>query len=177
MKSSIKNLAFAATFIALGVVLPMAFHMIGGAGPIFLPMHIPVLIAGYFLSWPLALLVGVLTPLTSSLTTGMPPLFPMLPIMMLELGTYAVVVSILKDTFKRNPFVPLVIAMVVGRIAAGAMVFALTTLFAAKLPPVWVFIQGAVIKGLPGIGLQLIFVPALVYALTKSKVLSTTGGH
>ena len=41
---SAKNLAFCALCIALCVVLPMAFHAIANAGPIFLPMHIPVLL-------------------------------------------------------------------------------------------------------------------------------------
>ena len=35
---SAKNLAFCALCIALCVVLPMAFHAIANAGPIFLPM-------------------------------------------------------------------------------------------------------------------------------------------
>ena len=43
---SAKNLAFCALCIALCVVLPMAFHAIANAGPIFLPMHIPVLLCG-----------------------------------------------------------------------------------------------------------------------------------
>ena len=47
---SAKNLAFCALCIALCVVLPMAFHAIANAGPIFLPMHIPVLLCGLALS-------------------------------------------------------------------------------------------------------------------------------
>ena len=40
-----KTMILAALCFALGLVLPSAFHMIG-AGTVFLPMHIPVLICG-----------------------------------------------------------------------------------------------------------------------------------
>ncbi|MEG2259926.1 MAG: ECF transporter S component, partial [Oscillospiraceae bacterium] len=41
-----KNLVISALCIALGVILPIAFHAIPNAGSIFLPMHIPVLLCG-----------------------------------------------------------------------------------------------------------------------------------
>ena len=41
-----KNLIMTALCIALGIVLPVAFHSIPNAGSIFLPMHIPVLLCG-----------------------------------------------------------------------------------------------------------------------------------
>lgn len=44
--SATKELVLSALFIALGVVLPMVFHAIG-AGPVFLPMHIPVLLRDF----------------------------------------------------------------------------------------------------------------------------------
>ena len=55
---SAKNLAFCALCIALCVVLPMAFHAIANAGPIFLPMHIPVLLCGLACGWPYGLVCG-----------------------------------------------------------------------------------------------------------------------
>ena len=47
MKS--KKIVLSGLFIALGVVVPMIFHTVNLAGPIFLPMHIPVLLAGFLL--------------------------------------------------------------------------------------------------------------------------------
>ena len=44
---NIKNIVKGALFIALGVLIPQIFHSIG-AGPMFLPMHIPVLLAGFW---------------------------------------------------------------------------------------------------------------------------------
>ncbi len=84
-------------FIALAVVLPMAFHLIRVGGPVVLPMHIPVILAG-FLAGPLAgCLVGVISPLISFLLTGMPPLVPVpvLITMIFELGTYGAVAGFL----------------------------------------------------------------------------------
>ncbi|WP_455256566.1 ECF transporter S component [Peptoniphilus asaccharolyticus] len=166
--SATKELVLSALFIALGVVLPMVFHAIG-AGPVFLPMHIPVLLAGFFLSVPYAALVGILTPILSSVITGMPPMFPVLPFMVFELLTYGVVVSYMYRKMKVNIFVALISAMVAGRIAAGIVVWVLATFFMAKLPAPTVFITGAIAKGIPGIIIQLVFIPAIVYMLKKQK--------
>ena len=48
MKSTTKKLVSSALCIAIGVLLPMAFHVIPNGGSVFLPMHIPVLICGLF---------------------------------------------------------------------------------------------------------------------------------
>ena len=53
MKSTTKKLVSCALCIAIGVLLPMAFHVIPNAGSIFLPMHIPVLICGLFCGTPI----------------------------------------------------------------------------------------------------------------------------
>lgn len=162
-----KKLVLSGIFIAMGIMLPMAFHIIERGGSVFLPMHIPVLIAGFFLGWPFALAVGTLTPLLSSLLTGMPPLFPVLPYMMLELATYSVVVSLLYRELKMNVYGSLIISMVCGRIMAGATVWVLATFFTVKLPGPVMFVQGAIIKGLPGIIIQLILIPIIVLTVKK----------
>ena len=82
-----KRSVLTAVCIALCVVLPMAFHAVPNAGQIFLPMHIPVLLAGLCCGWPFGLLAGVAGPLLSSLFTGMPPL-AYLPSMLCELALY-----------------------------------------------------------------------------------------
>ena len=71
-----RQLTVSGFFIALGLILPMLFHLAGGMGVVFLPMHLPVLLAGFFLGPRFGLLVGIITPLLSSLLTGMPPLLP-----------------------------------------------------------------------------------------------------
>lgn len=164
---SIYQLVLSGLFIALGIILPIIFHAFGGAGSIFLPMHIPVLLAGIFLNIPFAILVGVLTPLLSSIFTGMPPAFPMLPIMIVELPVYAMSIGIILQRTKYNLYLGMIFSMVMGRLAAGVVVFILVSLFSAKLPGPFIFIKGAIITGLPGILIQLILIPALVMAIEK----------
>lgn len=167
-----KQLVLSGVFIALGIVLPMAFHLFGGGGPMFLPMHIPVLLAGFFLSMPYAIAVGIITPLLSSLFTGMPPMFPVLPYMMLELATYACMVSFLYQKKGLNVYISLIGSMIAGRIMAGLGVWILAQFFAAKMPGPIVFITGAISKGLPGIIIQIIFIPILIIALQKNNLVS-----
>jgi len=135
-------------------------------------MHIPVLIAGFFLDWPFALLVGALTPLLSSLLTGMPPFFPVLPYMMLELATYGAVVSFFYENLKMNVYEWLIISMVCGRIMAGVTVWVLATFFTVKLPSSLIFVQGAIVKGLPGIIIQLVLIPTIVLSVKKLNLTS-----
>ena len=57
---NIKHLLSASLFVAIGVVLPIAFHFVG-FGSKLLPMQLPVLLAGYFLSPPYSAVVGITT--------------------------------------------------------------------------------------------------------------------
>lgn len=165
----VKDLVLSALFIALGVIIPQIFHFIG-AGPVFLPMHIPVLLCGFFLSWRYALGVGIITPSLSSLITGMPVFFPMLPIMVVELGLYALCISLFYRKLKLNVFIALISAMIIGRIGAGIVVWSLA-IGAFKLPPIFnqpvAYVFGAVVTGLPGILIQLILIPVSVLFLTR----------
>jgi hypothetical protein len=84
-----------ALLLALGVVLPVVFHAIPLGGRVFLPMHIPVFIAGLVLGPIPGLLVGAGSPVVSALVTGRPPVFYMVP-MVFELATYGVVAGLLR---------------------------------------------------------------------------------
>lgn len=114
-------------------------------------------------------LVGALTPILSSVLTGMPPMFPVLPFMVFELLTYGAVVSYMHNKVKANIFLSLIVAMIAGRIVSAIVVWILTSFFMAKLPAPTVFIAGAIVKGIPGIIIQLILIPAIVYILNKQK--------
>lgn len=163
-----KELVLSGLLIALGLVLPMAFHLFKAGGPIFLPMHIPVLLGGMILSPIFALLVGVLTPIVSNLLTSMPPLMPMLPIMIVELGLYGLVASILRKKLNLNVFISLIVSMIIGRIGAGLVVYVMTSVFAVQFAPPIAFVIGGISKGIPGIIIQLIFIPIIVKAVEKS---------
>ena len=159
-----KEIVLSGLLLASGIILPMIFHMFSLTGPIALPMHIPVLIGGFLLSPPLALLLGITTPIISGLLTGMPVMFPMAIIMAREWGIYGLTASLAARKFKLSIFPALIISMIAGRIAAGLTVALLVQLFGLKMNPL-IFIQGAIITGIPGIIIQLIFIPALIHAI------------
>ncbi len=161
-----KETVLSGLLLATGIILPMIFHIFGMTGPVFLPMHIPVLLGGMLLSPVLALILGIITPISSSIFTGMPVLFPMAIIMAFELGTYGLVSSLAVRKFKLNTFTSLLIAMVSGRIAAGLSVELLIKLFGINMNPL-IYIKGAIITGIPGLIIQLIFIPSMVYAIDR----------
>lgn len=159
-----KELTLAAILIALGIIIPMFTHYIA-AGNVLLPMHIPVLIAGFVLKPRYAVLVGVLTPILSSVLTGMPPTFPMLPIMVFELATYALVASILRQKLNLNIYLILIISLICGRIVATIVVFILIAKFNAPFPSAIVFITNSISTGIIGIIIQLIIIPPVANAV------------
>ena len=168
----VKKLVMAAMCVALGIILPMAFHTIQNAGSIFLPMHIPVLICGLLCGWQYGLICGFLTPVLSSLFTGMPPA-AILPAMACELAVYGVLTGIcikFIHTGKQliNIYISLTVAMVAGRIVSGILK---ALIFNVGQYSFKIFITSSFLTCLPGIIIQFIFVPVLVFALQKSGVI------
>lgn len=168
----IRNIILSAMFIALGLVLPMAIHSVA-AGPVLLPMHIIVLLAGIFLPFYFALAVAILIPLLNFLLTGMPPLFPGLCYMLPEIVTYGIVIHLLYHKAKWNIHFALIGSMAAGRIVVGGAVWLLVQLFAVKLASPLAFVSASVVTGLPGILLQLVIIPAVVLAVQKMQKKST----
>lgn len=168
---SVREIVLSGLFIAIGLLLPSIFHAFG-AGSTFLPMHIPVIFAGFTVSLPFAVTVGVLTPFLSSVLTGMPPLFPVMPYMVFELAAYGAASSILYRKLKLNVYVSLIGSMIIGRIVAGIAVWVLASFFMAKLPGPVLFITGAITKGIPGIIIQVVFIPAVVILLERNNFIN-----
>lgn len=169
---STRKLVMAALCVALGVILPVAFHGIPRAGSIFLPMHIPVLLCGLACGWPYGLGCGILAPLLSSLITGMPPA-AMLPAMVCELAAYGLISGVLSQvvrTGKRGAdlYIQLIGAMLIGRVVYGVMN---ALVFSAGDYSMAVFLTAAFVTALPGIVIQLVVLPGLVMILEKAHVL------
>src|SRR6056297_2833163 len=147
-----RKLVLMALLIALGIILPIAFHLFGtGLASIFSPMHIPIFIAGAFLGPFAGILVGAITPVLSTLFTGMPPIIPMLPIMFVELIIYGFMTGYLFKVKRINIYISLIISMLMGKIGAGVVVWFLVNIFNINFLPPLIFIQGTIIKGMPGI--------------------------
>lgn len=163
-----KKLTCAALFIATGILLPQIFHLVGGsaAGKVGLPMHIPVLLAGLLLGWEYGAVVGAVTPLISFLLTGMPAA-AILPIMLLELMSYGILTGILYRKFHLNLYISLIGGMLGGRVVNALILLICGGLLHLTVPPA-VSVAAALVTGLPGIIIQLVFVPILVTALRKA---------
>lgn len=167
----IKRMTLAAVCVALCVVLPIAFHSIPNSGSVFLPMHIPVLICGLICGWPYGLICGLMGPLLSSALTGMPPV-AFLPSMMVECGVYGLVSGLTlkhvrtKSTYA-DMYIALIAAMLAGRVVSGianALIFTPGLALSA-----WV--TASFVTALPGIVIQLVFLPSVVFTLMKARII------
>ena len=165
MIKDVRKMTIAALFLALGLVLPFAFHSFGpSAGAMFLPMHLPVLLCGFLCGPIYGLLIGVLTPLLSSVMTGMPMFFPTGIAMMLELATYGLISGYMMK--KTSVYPSLFTAMIAGRAVSGIMNMILLNM-AGKTYTLTIFLSASFVTALPGIILQLILVPLLVSVVNK----------
>ena len=168
-KSSVKTLVLAALFLAMALVLPFLTGQIPELGAMLCPMHIPVLLCGFFCGWPWGLAVGLIAPVLRSLMFGMPPMFPTAVCMAFELATYGSVSGLLYDKLPRKKssiYIALLTAMVLGRLVWGAARFICTGLdvSAFGLSAFW---AGAVTTAIPGIVVQIILIPLLVMILER----------
>ena len=172
-REKLLKMVMAALFLALAYVLPFLTGQIPEIGSMLCPLHIPVLLCGFFCGWPWGLGVGLVAPIFRSLTLGMPPLFPTAACMALELAAYGAVAGLLHRILpKKKPFIylSLLVAMVAGRLVwGGAMFVALgasggSFTFAA-------FLAGAITNAVPGIIVQLVLVPVLVMVLDDPRIL------
>ncbi|HNX15098.1 MAG TPA: ECF transporter S component [Oscillospiraceae bacterium] len=167
-----KKLVLAALFVALGIVLPIAFHSIPDSGRIFLPMHIPVLLCGLVCGFPYGLACGIVVPVLSSLLTGMPPA-AILPSMLFELAAYGTAASLLmrftplKNTTARI-YISLIGAMISGRILFGILN---ALIFNAGKYSMTAWLASAFVTALPGIVIQIVFIPAIAVILQKAKLI------
>lgn len=176
IKNKTQKLSVSGFLLALGILLPyVTAHGAGMPGTVFLPMHIPVLLCG-FLCGPLyGATYGAVLPLLNCLLTGMPSLFPMLPIMLCELTVYGLTSGLLVSRTplgkkKFGIFVALPIAMLLGRIAYAA-VFYLLLLFIGDFKALAV--TTAIVTGLPGIFIQWLIIPQIV--LITDKIICKKG--
>ena len=176
--SATKRTVLSALFIAIAIVLPLAFHSVPNAGGVFLPMHIPVLLCGLICGFPYGLVCGIISPLLSSLTTGMPPA-AMLPSMVCDLAVYGAVSAVLMRYVRvknglAGLYIALVGAMLAGRLVGGALN---ALIFRAGSYSMQLWLATSLFTALPGIVIQIILIPAIILALQKAKVLNRNNGN
>lgn len=165
--SNLHQLVRAAVLIAIGLILPQAFHSIQNAGAIFLPMHIPVLIGGFILNPYYALCVGVVTPILSSVFTGMPPI-PSLYVMILELASYGLFISLLHNKVKIGLYPSLIGGMLAGRAINIIGNYLILHILMSRPFNILTVATGIFVQGIPGIVIQVILIPMIVYGIERN---------
>ena len=170
MNSNPKKLVTTALMIAMCVIIPMLFHGVPQAGPTFLPMHLPVFLTGFICGPVYGLLCGIAGPALSAALTGMPA-GPMIPSMMLELAVYGIVTGLMYRSLPMKnhmakTYTTLILAMLIGRITYG---IANTYLIQAGSYNMNVWLGFAFVTALPGIVIQLIFIPLIVDILERNN--------
>ena len=170
-KQRIYDLILAALCMALGIVLPFFTGQIPQIGGMLLPMHLPVLLCGLLCGWQYGGLVGFVLPLLRYAMFGMPPIFPTGIAMAFELAAYGIIAGYLYNHSRWQCVISLyrslIAAMIGGRIVWGVVRVLLTGV--SGEPFTWqLFLSGAFLTAIPGIILQLVFIPVLMVALDRT---------
>jgi hypothetical protein len=162
----LRPMVIGAVMAALALVLPPAFHMVG-LGSKFLPMLLPLLLNGFLVPLPWALFIGLMTPMVSSLSTGMPPLYPPIVVVVaLEGATLGAVAAAVYRGRRERLWPALITAVVAGRAVALGASWILARY--VGLPPALAS-AAMLIQGAPGVLLQLVVVPLVVRALASRR--------
>ena len=166
---NLRQLILAAMFLTLALALPFLTGQIPQVGSALCPMHIPVLLCGFFCGPWYALAVGLVAPLLRFALFGMPPLMPTGIAMGFELATYGFVSGLLYKLLpgkKVFTYVTLIAAMLAGRIIWGIARVILAGLAQSEFA--WTaFLSGAFVNAVPGIILHILLIPVLVIALKR----------
>lgn len=175
-KKIIFNICASGIFLALALVLPFFTGQIPTIGSMILPMHLPILICGFVAGWPYGLAIGLCAPLLRYLMFMMPPIFPTGIAMSFELATYGFTAGMfyqLLNKLKLNKwltlYITLVIALLIGRIVWGTVMSFIALGSTNVTFGFKTFLSGAFIKAWPGILIQLVVVPPIVFAIEKVR--------
>ena len=173
-QKSLRRMILAAMFLALALVLPFFTGQIPQIGNALCPMHIPVLLCGFFCGPWYALAVGGIAPVLRFVLFGMPPLMPKGIAMSFELAGYGLFSGLLYRLLPKktvNIYVSLIGAMILGRIIWGIAMVVISGVTGSAFT--WsAFMAGALLNAIPGIILHIVLIPILVMALKRAKVLA-----
>lgn len=167
----IKKLTLTAMFLSLGIVLPMIFGQVPQIGSMLLPMHIPVFLCAFICGWKYSVPMSFVLPLLRTVLFSRPKMYPDAIAIAFELAVYALVAGLIFEAFSKKDlkavYVSLISAMVLGRVVRIVVQMALLGLKGTPLTFGAVF-SSVVIVGLPGIILQLIAVPLILFTFKRN---------
>lgn len=163
------KLTLSAMFLALALVLPFLTGQIQPLSKKLCPMHIPILLCGFFCGPWHAFLIGLIAPMLRFLMFGMPPIMPTGLAMSFELASYGFLAGWLYTVLpkkKTSIYIALLVAMFGGRIVWGIVSLLLYGTMESAFT--WqLFLTGAFTDAIPGIILQIVLVPVLVIAINR----------
>ena len=161
-------LTVSAMFLSLGLVLPLITGQIPQIGQMLLPMHLTVLLCGLICGGRYGAVVGFIMPLMRSAIFTMPPMFPDAAAMAFELAAYGFIVGFMYENARwhciKSLYRCMFAAMIGGRAVWGLAMAALIG-FGDNGLTFTMFVTRAFINAIPGIILQLVFIPSLMLAL------------
>lgn len=162
----LRKLLISVFAVITAIALPQICHYIGvltgtdsNLGAMLLPMHIPVLLAGFYGGAVVGATVGIISPLISFAVSGMPSAV-LLPFMIIELIVYGLVAGVLSKK-NINAVLKTAIVMVSGRIArALAVVISIYAFGNEKLAVTAAYMF--IVEGVIGSLIQLVLIPFVI---------------
>lgn len=167
-RKDVRELALGGVFGACAFMLPFLFHLVQ-LGRIFMPMYLPLVTLAFLVRPRVAAPTAIMCPVLSGAITGMPPLYPpVAPIMSMELGLMAWIISACATRWpKANPWLILVPTLALGRVVNVGLIY--TSALLIELPGG--FLAGAsLLAGWPGVLLMIITVPPLVKLVGRASL-------
>lgn len=165
MNHSGRDLAAGGLCVALSVVIPWLFHVLG-LGSAFLPMFYPMLAAGFLTSFPVGAAAGFLSPLASAVLTGMPPFYPPMAFVMSAEGlVLGAMPPLLRKKLRLGIRTSLGLTLFADRLVLAAAVVVVARWM--DLPAGFLG-WASVLKSMPGLVVIFIVLPPLLSALEKN---------
>ncbi len=172
---ALARLVYSAMYLALALLLPFLTGQMPSFGTALLPMHLPVILCGFVCGPYWGMAVGATAPILRSIIFERPVLMPDAVAMAFELAMYAFLAGLLYRKLDKKLFytyVTLLAAMVGGRMVWAIITFLLILVGSAKgeigFAIIW---TETIIKGLPGIVLQLVLIPPIIDVLKKNRLM------
>lgn len=159
--------------IAAAAAVPQLFHAVGalsGAGTapgeMFLPMHLPIILVGMLAGPYAGAVAGLLGPVFSFLVSGMPTA-AVLPFMMIELCGYGLFAGLMRNTKLPN-IGKVIVSQIGGRaLRAVAVLIAVYAIGSGTIAVASIWMS--IVKGLPGLVIQWILLPLIVFRIDNLK--------
>ena len=149
----------------------MFFGQVPQIGSMLLPMHIPVFLCAFICGWKYSVPMSFILPLLRTALFSRPKMYPDAIAIAFELAAYALVAGVLFALFNKKDlkaiYTSLIFAMILGRVVRIAVQMALLGLKGTPFTFSAVF-SSVVIVGLPGIILQLLFVPLIFFIFKRN---------